>query len=152
MKNYSKDIENLLINKKYSEAIDKCKKLLQANPNDPELWYYLFLSENDNYIGINGKFKDEMSFNKACELFDDKRKEEITKEYYLYKILSQSKYLPELFRYSQLKRFDKLFDEIYKSDSHSAIFKNCNLEELFNYIYNICDTDNKVHLIINIPF
>ena len=93
-----KTIYNLLKEQKYSEAILEIKSKLQNDQNNSELWYSLFLAENEDYINTDFEnIKNEISFNKALSL--DNKQIYIT-EYNFYKAISKIG-LHRLFRSAQ---------------------------------------------------
>ncbi len=63
------DINKFIIKNGYESASKYIKKLLQSNPNDARLWYALFLADNKGYENMDmDNIKNEIAFNKACEL------------------------------------------------------------------------------------
>ena len=80
------ELRALFIVENYEYAIVRCKNLLQIDSNNYELWYDLFLAENDNYIHIDyNNIRDEMAFNKACDLAPQNIKDAYISEYNFYK-------------------------------------------------------------------
>ncbi len=76
------DIQELFDNEEYDIAITYIKELLQSDSNNSELWYALFLADNKGYENMDiDNIKNEMAFNKACELATPIQREQYEKEY-----------------------------------------------------------------------
>ncbi len=77
-----KDLQKLFDNEEYDIAITYIKELLQSDSNDSELWYALFLADNKGYENMDiDNIKNEIAFNKACELATSIQRKQYEKEY-----------------------------------------------------------------------
>lgn len=86
-----KDIEELFKNELYDKAIIEIKKELRLDSFNAELFYYLFLAENGDYLNINlDDINNEIDLNKAISLANIRLKASFESEYNFYQAVDST--------------------------------------------------------------
>ena len=112
-----KEFRDLFYSEKYDEIIRQTKELVRDKDNDSELWYCLFLAENNNYIDIDfDNINNEICFNKAIQLANKRQREEYNSEYNLFKDLSKYPDLRKIVRYAEFGNYSKVIEYFNKMD------------------------------------
>ena len=137
-----KEYINLLLEKKYKEVVLEAKKILDAEPNNTEAWYTLFVAENKNYLGLDSNnVKSIYAYENSVSLANRRLSEEYISEFSFYKALSIDSELLSLIRYAQLgsyKTFLKCLEEV--DDSKIVIDDKEFLSNLDYVVFNLMDS------------
>ncbi|MCR4898179.1 MAG: leucine-rich repeat domain-containing protein [Acholeplasmatales bacterium] len=143
--------KGLLINKKFDVIYDEAKKLLETDDNNAELWYLLFLSQNNNYIGFDLKnVNNIMAFNRAVECANINQKLQYSLEYQLYSNLLNLPGFDLLFRNYQFNNFKtckKILTELLDGFYVNVKISDDMLESIdyvFSSVYSITQVQIKI--------
>ncbi|MCR4898191.1 MAG: hypothetical protein K5892_03085, partial [Acholeplasmatales bacterium] len=98
---------NLLKEEKYSELSEQILIELSVKFNDYELWYLLFLCQNNNYYDFDvEKINNKETLDKALLYAPYDKKKIIENELLLYSNLKEFKGFDHILRHYQLKEYN----------------------------------------------
>ena len=141
-------VKSLFLEEKYFDAIVYCKQELQNDMENSDLWYSLFLAENDNYININFEnLNNEMAFNKACELASDHKRKKYISEYNFYRNISHIPYMRQLYRYAQFEMKNSTMKILSKISNAKYSLNVENKDEFYDYLFNVLNKTSKPDLL-----
>ena len=145
-----REFKDLFLQGDYYSVVKEVKELLKNSPNDAELYYTLFLAENNDYSNMNFEcLVNDDNYNKALGVANRRYRNDISSEYDLYKELDKYENERKLVRYAQLGNESKFY-EIFEQADSSEININIDSDFFSNLDYCLCRSSNPTAIDLSI--